>query len=284
MYFSNSGSEANEAAIKIARKHTGKTHIISFKNSFHGRSITNLAVTGLASYQQFKPDLNQFSSFANLGDMESVKKAYKKDTAAIICEPIQSIGGLNMANKKFYQELASFCQQKSILLIFDEIQTGLKRTGTFWFADTLNIKPDIITCAKGLASGLPIGATIVKEKIAKEIQNGEHGSTFGGGPLVCSAALATIKELQKIKNIKEKSLYLKQELQKKPAIKKVHGQGLLLGIELKKENPTLINTCLKNGLIIGNSNNKKIFRIMPALNINNKEIQLFLDLFLKSIL
>ena len=162
LYFSNSGSEANETAIKIARKHTGKNHIISFEDAFHGRSITNLSVTGIKSYHQFDPNLLNYTSFAKLGDINSVKKAFNKDTATVICEPIQSMGGINMADKKFYKELADFCKQNNLILIFDEIQTGLGRTGKFWFCDILGVKPDIITCAKGLASGLPISATIVK--------------------------------------------------------------------------------------------------------------------------
>jgi len=251
IFFSNSGSEANETAIKIARKYTNKKEIISFEGGFHGRSISNLSITGIKKYHQYSPNLDKFTKFAKLGDIASVKKQYNKDTAAIICEPIQSIAGMKMAEKKFYQELAKFCQEKNILLIFDEIQTGLGRTGTFWFHQELGIKPDIITSAKGLASGLPIGATIVKDKIAQTVKIGEHGSTFGGGPVPCAAALATISEIKKIlPTVKRKSDYLKSELAKNPKIKKIHGKGFLLGIELHNEDPQLIKKCLKNSLII----------------------------------
>lgn len=283
IYLSNSGSEANEAALKIARKFTGKNHIISFKDSFHGRSTANLAITGIESYHQFSPDLKKYTNFAKLGDIDSVIKSFTKDTAAVICEPIQSIGGINMADKKFYQTLAKFCQSKNILLIFDEIQTGLGRTGKFWFCDYLGIKPDIITCAKGLASGLPISATITKEKIAKTIKINEHGTTFGGGPVVCSAAVATLKEIQKIKNVSEKSSYLKKELEKNLLIKKIHGKGLLLGIEIKNEQKNLVNDCLKKGLIIGTSKNANIYRLMPPINTTYKEINQFLKIFLSNI-
>lgn len=283
LYFSNSGSEANETAIKIARKHTGKTNIISFEDAFHGRSITNLAVTGIKSYHQFDPNLLSYTSFAKLGDINSVKNLYTRNTAAIICEPIQSMGGINMAEKKFYKELADFCKQNNLVLIFDEIQTGLGRTGKFWFSDILSVKPDIITCAKGLASGLPISATIVKEKIAMNIKNSEHGTTFGGGPVVCSAAIATIKEIKKIKDVTKKSQYIKTKLKQNPLVKKVHGEGLLLGIETTKEQPDLLNNCLKKGLIIGNSSKKTVFRIMPPLNINYKEINQFLKIFLTTL-
>ncbi|MDA1061018.1 MAG: aminotransferase class III-fold pyridoxal phosphate-dependent enzyme [bacterium] len=273
VFFSNSGSEANETALKIARKYTGKKQIISFKGAFHGRSISNLSITGFKKYQQFAPDLQEFTTFAEFGNMQSVKQAYTKDTAAIICEPIQSIGGIKMVSKKFYQDLAKFCKNKNILLIFDEIQTGLGRTGTFWFAEYLEISPDITTSAKGLASGLPIGATIVKEKIATTINPGEHGSTFGGGPIPCATAIATLKS---IPNINNKSKYLIKKLQKHPIIKTIHGKGLLLGLELHKENSQFITQCLKNGLIIGASNNPKIYRIMPPLTITKEEIDNFI--------
>lgn len=278
VYFSNSGSEANETAIKIARKFTGKKHLISFENSFHGRSISNLGVTGINSYHQFEPNLDKYTTFAKLGDIKSVEKSYTKDTAAVICEAIQSIAGIKSAEKKFYTDLANFCKKKKILLIFDEIQTGLGRTGTFWFAQSLKINPDIITTAKGLASGLPIAATIVKTRISQTIKIGEHGSTFGGGPVPCSAAIATLQEIKKIKS-KHQELHTK--LKKLGKIKKIHGQGMLIGIELYEKDETLINRCLKQGLIIGSSSDPTVFRLMPPLNISSKEIEEFTSKFAK---
>lgn len=286
VYFTNSGSEANETALKIARKFTGKKQIISFEQSFHGRGISALGATGIDSYHQFEPDLRKYTAFAKLGDLNSVKKAYNKDTAAIICEPIQSIGGVNLAPKTFYKELAAFAKAKKIPLLFDEVQTGLGRTGSFWFSQKLGVSPDVITTAKGLASGLPIAAVLVKESIAKTIKVGEHATTFGGGPLVCSAALATVKTLSApkfLKSVREKSTYLTKKLKAIKAVEDVLGDGLLLGIKLKNPPAGLIEKGLQKGLIIGNSTDKKVFRIMPPLNISKKEIDQFINIF-KSLL
>ncbi len=284
VYFANSGSEANETALKIARKKTGKKHIIAFKNSFHGRSISALGVTGLSSYHQFEPNLDEYTCFADLGDMESIKKVYNKDVAAVICEPIQSIGGIKMAETKFYKKLAEFCEEKNILLIFDEVQTGLGRTGTFWFCQSVGVIPDVITTAKGIASGLPLSAVLVKEDIAKTIGVGEHATTFGGGLVVCAAGLATIKMLlENDFEVEKKGEYLKKRLKSHPQINQIHGKGLLIGIEFKKPAQDLPKLCLKNGLIIGSSSIKNIIRIMPPLNVSWEELNQFLEIFTKSI-
>ncbi|MFH1720565.1 MAG: aminotransferase class III-fold pyridoxal phosphate-dependent enzyme [Patescibacteria group bacterium] len=284
VYFTNSGSEANETAIKIARKYLNKKHVIAFKNSFHGRSITSLGVTGIDSYHQFSPNLDKHTSFAKLGDMESVKACLKKDTAAVICEPIQSIGGVQMAEKAFYQELEKFCKANGILLIFDEVQTGLGRIGTFWFAQKAGVNPDIITCAKGIASGLPIACVLVKDFVSKTIKTGEHATTFGGGPVVCCAALATldiILEKGFLKSVKEKSGYLKSGLLKLPNVSDVFGAGFLLGVKFVKPVPDLVEKCLSEGVIIGNSGEKDVFRLLPPITVSKKEIDLFLDKFNK---
>ena len=284
VYFANSGSEANETALKIARKKTGKKHVIAFKNSFHGRGISALGVTGLPSYHQFEPNLDEYTYFADLGDIDSVKNVYTKDVAAIICEPIQSIGGVKMAESKFYKELSEFCEEKDILLIFDEVQTGLGRTGTFWFCQLVGVMPDIITTAKGIASGLPLSAVLVKERVSKSIELREHATTFGGGPVVCAAGLATIKMLlENDFEVNKKGEYLKKHLKSHPKITKIHGKGLLIGIEFKESMPNLIKLCLKNGLIIGSSSVKSIIRIMPPLNISWEELDQFLDIFIKSV-
>ncbi|MBI4994953.1 aminotransferase class III-fold pyridoxal phosphate-dependent enzyme [Candidatus Peregrinibacteria bacterium] len=286
VYFANSGSEANETAIKIVRKHTGKHRIISFKDSFHGRSAICTSATGIDSYHQFEPNFDSYTSFAILGDMKSVKKAAGNNTAAVICEPIQSIGGINLANASFYKQLAAFCKRKNIILIFDEIQTGLGRTGNFWFSKSMGVYPDIITTAKGIAGGLPLSAVLVKELISREIKTGQHATTFGGGPVVCAAGIATVNILTQknfLKKVKEKSKYLVKKLKKIDGIKNVLGSGFLLGIEFSREFPNLTKTCLRNGLIIGSSYKKNVFRIMPPLTTNKSEIDEFLRLFEKSL-
>ncbi|MBI2453132.1 aminotransferase class III-fold pyridoxal phosphate-dependent enzyme [Candidatus Peregrinibacteria bacterium] len=282
VYFVNSGSEANEAAIKMARKYTGKQHIISFKNSFHGRSITSLSVTGIPSYHQFSPNLDSYTTFAELGDIESVEKSFTQDTACVICEPIQSIGGMKMASKKFYKELEKLCKKKKGLLVFDEVQTGLGRTGAFWFSKSMGIFPDIITTAKGLASGLPLAAVMVKHTVSATIQSGEHATTFGGGPVVCTAALATIHtilEKEFLHNVKMKSEYFRSQLLNFNSVKAISGKGFLLGVTLKKPIPHLVERCLYLGLIIGSSFDPATLRLMPPLTVSKKDIDLFLEIF-----
>lgn len=282
VYLTNSGSEANETALKIARKHTGKKHIISFKNSFHGRGMSPLAVTGIDSYHKYEPNLNHYTSFATFGDMKSVIAAWKPDTAAVICEPIQSIGGMNMAAPHFYKELAKFCAEKNILLIFDEVQIGLGRTGTFWLSQGIGVYPSIITTAKGIAGGLPLSAVLVKKRISSKIKVGDHATTFGGGPVVCAAANATLDTiLQKdfLKNVQKKEQYLRKKLEGHRLITGIRGKGLLLGIECATELPNLVEKCLAAGVIMGNSSDKKVFRIMPPLTVSFKEIDLFVKIF-----
>lgn len=283
VYFTNSGSEANETALKIARKHTGKNHIISFKNSFHGRGISPLAVTGIDSYHKYEPNLDRFTSFAELGDMKSVRAAWNKDTTAAICEPIQSIGGMSMAPAKFYKELAQFCAAKKMLLIFDEVQTGLGRTGEFWFGPSVGVYPDIITTAKGIAGGLPLSAVLVKKSVSTAIKVGDHASTFGGGPVVCAAGCAVVDTITKkgfLESVRKKEKKIRTALLKNPRVAALRGKGLLLGIELLEPDGELVNRCLEKGLIIATSMDKKVFRIMPPLTVTEKEIDQFIKLFL----
>lgn len=284
VYFANSGSEANETALKVARKHTGKKHIISFKNSFHGRGISALGVTGIDSYHQYSPNIDTYTSFADLGDISSVKAAWKPDTAAIICEPIQSIGGIRIANPEFYKALAQFCQEKNMLLIFDEVQTGLGRTGRFWFAQNVGVFPHILTTAKGIAGGLPLAAVLVKKEISSKIKVGDHATTFGGGPVVCAAGMATLKTILQpgfLHSVKDKEEYIRKNLTSHPLITSVKGKGLLLGIEFTKPMPRLVEMCLEAGLIIATSYDKKVFRIMPPLTVTKSEIALFIKLFFR---
>jgi acetylornithine/succinyldiaminopimelate/putrescine aminotransferase len=283
VYFTNSGSEANEAALKMARKQTGKQHIISFKNAFHGRGMSALGVTGIDSYHQYQPNFDTYTTFATFGDMQSVKAAWKSDTAAVICEPIQSMGGLNIAKPDFYRSLAKFCKEKKILLIFDEVQAGLGRTGSFWFAPSVGVYPVILTTAKGIAGGLPLAAVLVEKSVSSKIKRGDHATTFGGGPVVCAAGIATVKTLlQKgfLKSVTEKEKRIRAALEAHSKIAAVRGKGLLLGIELKEPHETLVEDCLAAGLIMGSSSNKKVFRIMPPLNTTRKEIDLFSKTFL----
>ncbi len=275
VYFANSGSEANETALKIARRFTGKKHVISFKNSFHGRGIYPLGVTGIGHYHQFEPNVLANTSFAQLGNIADVERLITNDTAAVICEPIQSVGGVTMAPHKFYEELAVLCHQKKIVLIFDEVQTGLGRTGKFWFSKKLGIVPDIITTAKGLASGLPISAVLISEKISTTIKQGEHATTFGGGPVVCAAGVATIGTIlgkDVLGTVEKKSKRLNDALMKLPGVSEVRGEGLLLAIKFHTAPEKLVEKCLAAGLIIGSSGDPAVFRLLPPITISEAEI------------
>lgn len=280
-YFANSGSEANETAIKICRKATGKDKIISFKNSFHGRSITSLGATGMPSYNSaFTPNLNDWTYFAELGNLEEIENELKTNQyACVICEPVQSVGGIKMASHEFYQKLAKLCEKYQTPLIMDEVQTGIGRTGKPWFSQKLGVQPDIITTAKALGSGLPISAVIVKKPLSQSIKVGDQATTFGGAPVPCAAASTTLKTIFQqdfLKQVQEKAEYIKQTLA--PELETI-GEGLLIGIKIpenyNKPASTITQKCLENGLIIGGSSDPKVLRIMPPLNITKTEIDKF---------
>ena len=275
VYFSNSGSEANEAALKTARKLTGKKKIISFKNSFHGRAISTISVTGIDSYHCYEPNLDKYTRFATLGDMNSVRAEYDDDTAAVICESIQSIGGVHFAEPEFYQELERFCAEKGMLLIFDEVQTGIGRTGYFWAAQGFGVSPDIITSAKGIANGLPLSAVIFKQSVAAQLTLSDHATTFGGGPVPCAAGLAVVQTVHDesfLKDVREKSELLQSKLRALPHVTSVRGQGFLLAFELEEAIPDLVTHLLENGLIIGGSAQKNTYRLTPPLTLSREEI------------
>lgn len=279
VFFCNSGSEANEAAIKLAKKFTGKDGIISFSKSFHGRTLGALSLTGFDKYKKHVGSLIPHVTFATLGDIESVKKVITNDTATIIVEPIQSIAGINEADSNFYKELRLICTQQKIVLIFDEIQTGLGRTGKMFYGEHVDVVPDLISLAKGIAGGLPAGAVLVNKAIAKSVQIGDQGSTFGGGPVVCSAITATlgvIKEENLIKNAGEKGDILKKKVSVMKHVITVNGKGLLLGVVLDVPALQVQKKLLKTGVITGTSLDSHVLRLIPPISITNKETNLFI--------
>ena len=279
-FFCNSGAEAIEAAIKFSRIYgAGKrVEIITTETSFHGRTMGALAATGQAKYQEgFAPLPGGFKTVP-FNDFKAIKAAVTDKTVAVLLELVQGEGGINIASKEYVLQLRQFCLEKDILLIIDEVQTGLGRTGEMFAYKHYNIDPDMITLAKGLGGGLPIGAVIAKDKIAELLKPGMHGSTFGGSPLVTKAALGVFKAIQQDKmlaNAKAMGVYLMEKLGELKAkykfIKDVRGLGLMVGVELTIEGKTIFEDCLANGLII-NCTQGKVLRIMPALNVTRKEI------------
>lgn len=278
-FFCNSGAEAIEAAIKFSRKFgQGRYEIITFLNSFHGRTLGALAATGQEKYRSgFQPLPEGFKS-VNFNDLGAVTSAITDKTVAIMLELIQGEGGINVAQRDFVTQLRKICDEKNLLLIIDEIQTGLGRTGKLFCYQHYGITPDIVTLAKALGGGLPIGAILVKKELADTLGPGMHASTFGGGPVVCKAALAVLKAIQEEKllsNAQKLSGYLFLKLNelknKYPVIKEIRGMGLMVGMELDSEGKPLVEQCMEKGLLI-NCTQGKVLRLMPALNITKKEV------------
>ncbi len=285
VFFCNSGTEANEAAIKLARK-WGKERrdIISTYNSFHGRSLGSLSATGQYKlWAGFEPLVPGFYH-AEFGNIEAIRKSITAETAAVIIETIQGEGGINEAPINYLKELRHLCTEKNILLIIDEIQTGIGRTGKFFSYQYAEILPDIVTCAKGIANGIPLGAAICSGKVAEVIQPGNHGSTFGGNPVAVAAANKVVdlideKLLKKIQTLGEK---LKEEITKLglPHIKEVRGKGFMIGVELTSgfSAKKLAGKLLEEGLLVGTSG-ENVFRILPQFIIGDSEIEKFLKIF-----
>jgi len=283
-FFGNSGAEANEAAIKLAVKYfkeQGKERfkIIYMKNSFHGRTIATLAATGKYKYQKDYLSLLPAFKQAIFNDMDSVKDAYDEKVAAVMVEPVQGEGGINIATIAFMEGLREFCDSKGILLIFDEIQCGLGRTGKMFAYQNYNIEPDMLTLAKPLAGGLPLGALIAKEKIASAYKPGDHGTTFGGNPVACAAALAFLEVLEEdglLVECQKKSKYFQGNLEllktRYPGlIKEIRVIGLMVGLELEKDGPEVVKQMLEEGILI-NCTAGNVLRFLPPLIIQEKEI------------
>ncbi|HLD40541.1 MAG TPA: aspartate aminotransferase family protein, partial [Candidatus Omnitrophota bacterium] len=278
VFFANSGAEANEAAVKLTRAYgKGRYEIISFENSFHGRTLACLTMTGQTKYQEGFQPLPEGFKTVPFNDIGAVEKALNDKTAGIILELIQGEGGINIAVNDFVLGLRKICDEKKILLIIDEVQTGLGRTGKMFAYEHYGIIPDIMTLAKALGGGLPIGAIVARKEISNTLTAGTHASTFGGSPLICKASLAVFKAIHKeklLKNAVEMGGYLKEKLsalaQKYAIIKEIRGMGLMLGIELTIPGKEIVEECLKDGLLI-NCTHDKVLRLMPALNVTKKQ-------------
>jgi len=279
IFFCNSGAEANEGAIKLSRKFgKGRYEIITFENSFHGRTLAALAATGQKKYQEGFGPLPEGFKIVKFNDIEAVKAAITDKTVGIMLELIQGEGGINVADKDFIAGLRKLCDEKNLLLIIDEVQTGVGRTAKLFAHQHYGITPDVMTLAKALGGGLPIGVMIVKKEISDTLGPGMHASTFGGGPVICRAALAVLKAIEQEKMLtsaRRMSEYLFSKLaelkDKHPAIKEVRGLGLMAGVELNIAGKEIVEKCIDNSLLI-NCTHDKVLRLMPALNITKKEI------------
>ena len=278
-FFCNSGAEANEAAIKLARKATGKQGIITFQQSFHGRTFGAMAATGQDKIKEGFGDGVPHFSYAVYNDLSSVEKLVNQDTAAVMLELVQGESGVRPAEAAFVKNLSDFCRREEILLIVDEVQTGMGRTGQLYSFEHYGIIPDIVTLAKGLANGLPAGALLGKSSLASALGPGSHGSTFGGNKLAMAAALETLhimKEAGFLEEVRSKSDILLEQLQlafrDHPKISAVRGLGMMIGIETSISLSRLVEAARQKGLIILTAG-ENVIRLLPPLTISREEIQ-----------
>lgn len=280
VFFSNSGAEANECAIKAARKYAadkkGPEHsvIVTLENSFHGRTITTLAATGQEVYHKDFLPLTPGFVYAKANDLNSIKEAVAANQcAAIMIETVQGEGGVNVLSQEFVEGIYQICQQEDILLIVDEVQTGNGRTGKLYSYMNYNIMPDIITTAKGLGGGLPLGATLLGEKVQDVFHPGDHGSTFGGNPVCCAGALNIFSRLDDgmLELVRKKSQYIQQELNGAKGVKSVTGMGLMLGIETEKDAGQVIQELREAGVLVLKAKSK--VRLLPPLNISMENLK-----------
>lgn len=289
VFFCNSGAEANEAALKIARKyakdqrHPERTAIVSFKDSFHGRTYATLSVTGQEKVQiGYEPLMSDVRSL-QFNEATDLEKIHDGKTAAVLLELVQGEGGVNPAQKEWLHALQTICKANDILLMVDEIQTGMGRTGTLFAYEQYEIEPDVMTLAKGLGSGFPIGAMLAKKNIAESFTPGTHGTTFGGNPLATTAGIATLTEMTKpgfIKAVQQKAVYFKEQLEQLASqfsvIKKVKGLGFLIGIEVDMNAKELV-TLLQEQHVLTLTAGQQVLRILPPLTVTIEEIDEFLQ-------
>jgi len=276
-YFCNSGAEGVEAALKLTSRSTGKSKIVAAERDFHGRILGALGTTYKPIYRTPFLPLNE-ATFIPYNDVEALKSAVTNETGAVILETVQGEAGIYVADAKFLRAARQICDDKGALLIFDEVQSGFGRTGKWFGKDHFSVMPDIITLAKAMASGLPIGAMLATDAVAEAFQKGDHGSTFAGGPLICAAALATIqviKEEKLVQRSEEMGAYLKSQLQKL-APREIRGLGLMVGMDLDTDCKLLVEKALQKGVLI-NSTGEHTIRLVPPLVVGKEEIDKVVD-------
>lgn len=279
-FLCNSGAEANECAIKLARKYSfdkygaGRSTIITLVDSFHGRTMATLTATGQDVFHQFFDPFLQGFRYAEK-TMASVLEQWDDTVCAVLMEPIQGEGGVMPLEPEFIKEVAALCAEKDVLLMFDEVQTGVARTGALYAWENTGIRPDVLTSAKGLAGGLPIGACLCREELGAVLGAGTHGTTFGGNPVACAGALHVLETVTKpefLAEVRQKGEYIKQSILKMPNVAEVRGQGMMIGIVLKSGTAKAVaNKCVEKGLLVLTA--KTLVRLLPPLNITAEELK-----------
>lgn len=283
VYLNNSGTEAVEAAIKFARKFTGKKGMIAMNGSYHGKSMGALSLTFSPKYRKKFEPLVEEVSFSPFGDIESLRSKINENTGFVILEPIQGESGINIPPDGFLQEVRRLCDEKNVLLIFDEIQSGLGRTGRMWASEHWDTTPDIMCLAKGIAGGVPMGATLVRPDILASMSKGEHSSTFGGNPLSCAAGTGAIQALTQdglIENAQKMGKVFREGLEslkeKHPIIREIRGKGLMIGVELRFDVKDILMSGFEKGVLLLYSG-RNIIRLLPPLVISQDDITQVLE-------
>lgn len=279
VFFANSGAEANEAAMKVARKYSNNKYgtdinwIMTLENSFHGRTMAAITATGQAGYhKEFYPFLKHYL-YCKPNDLEDLRRKVTDKTCAIMVEIIQGEGGVENLKQGFVKEVEALCRQKDMVFIVDEVQTGIGRTGKLFAYEYFDVKPDIVTFAKGIGGGLPIGGALFGEKVCDVLRPGNHGTTYGGNPVACAGALEVLERMDEafLKEVREKGDYMKEKLSAFPQVASVSGMGLMIGVELKeKDAKKVVAHALENGLMALTAKEK--IRLLPPLTITYEEI------------
>ncbi|MCJ7691463.1 MAG: aspartate aminotransferase family protein [Clostridiaceae bacterium] len=293
VFFANSGAEANECAIKIARKYgfenyNGKKNkIITLKQSFHGRTITTLAATGQDKYHKYFYPFTEGFKYVEINNIDEMKEALDDTVCAVMLEAIQGEGGILPMSKEFAKQVEKLCMQTDTILIFDEVQSGIGRTGKFFAYESLDVKPDIVTIAKGLGGGVPIGAALCNSKMENVFNKGDHGSTFGGSPMAASAAIEVLKVISEeifLKEVEKKGKYIAEKLKNMSTdkIKEVRGSGLMIGVELDCKVKEILNLCIKKGVLFLSAGDY-VVRMLPPLIITYEEIDIAMQILEESI-
>ncbi|HEV8430204.1 MAG TPA: aspartate aminotransferase family protein [Pyrinomonadaceae bacterium] len=279
-FFCNSGTEANENAMRMARMFTGREKIITFTGGFHGRTADAISATFLGKYREIgKPNVPGHLE-AEFGNIDSVRTLADDTVAAIMLEPIQSMGGVRMAQSDFYRALRTLCDERGIVLIYDEVQTGAGRTGQWFFAGSeagAGVVPDIVTLAKALGSGVPVGACLVSDAISSRIKENDLGTTFGGGMLAMAAVTATLEAIENdgmLENVRRVEAYLRRRLEEVESVVAVHGLGFLLGIEFDDNAAPVHKALLDRKIITGTSSNPKVLRLLPPLCLQEEHVDM----------
>ena len=280
VFFVNSGTEANENAMRLARRATGRDEVLSFHGGFHGRTADAISAAGLDKYRALGRPNVPGHRLAPFGDLAAAEALIDDRVAAVLLEPIQSLAGVVTAPGEYFQGLRRLCSERGAKLIYDEVQTGFGRTGTFYWAGRHGVLPDLITLAKGIASGVPMGAVLVSDVIAGKVQPEDYGTTFGGGPLASAACEATVRVIEDenlLSHVLEGSIRLRNGLSRIGAVQQVRGEGFLLGIVLDRPGKPVREALMARGVLVGGSDLPNVLRLLPPLVLKAEEIDRFIS-------